>query len=37
VTGIFVAACRLRPRSYPPTKIPEKLLPAGEDHRGLMA
>jgi hypothetical protein len=37
VTGLFVAASRLRPRRYPPTKIPEKLLPAGENHRGLMA
>jgi hypothetical protein len=37
VAGLFVAASRLRPRSYPPTKIPENLLPAGENHRGLMA
>jgi hypothetical protein len=37
VTGLFVAACRLRPRSYAPTKIPEELLPAGENHQGVMA
>ena len=37
VTGLFVAGCRLRPRSYEPMKIPEKLLPSGENHRGIMA
>jgi hypothetical protein len=37
LTGLLVAIGRLRPRSYPPADIPEKLLPAGEDHRGLMA
>ena len=36
VTGLFAAACRLRPRRYTPTQIPEKLLPAGEKHRGLI-
>ena len=28
VVGIFLDASRLRPRSYPPTSIPDKLLPA---------
>lgn len=37
VIGCFVAAYRLRPRSYQPTDIPENLLPSGEDHKGLMA
>jgi hypothetical protein len=37
VIGLFVAASRLRPRRYEPMKIPEKLLPAGEDYRGVMA
>jgi len=37
VMGLLVAASRLRPRSYPPTQIPEKLLPAGENHGGLIA
>jgi len=37
VTGLIVAAYRLRPSSYAPTRIPEGLLPAGEDRRGFMA
>jgi hypothetical protein len=37
VIGLFVAAARLRPRGYPPTNIPETLLPANQDHKGLMA
>lgn len=37
VTGLLVAAWRLRLRSYSPTTIPEKLLPAAENHRGFMA
>jgi len=37
VIGLLVAASRLRPRSYPPTQIPEWLLPAGENHGGLIA
>lgn len=37
VIGLLVAASRLRPRSYRPTDIPEKLLPTGEDHSGLIA
>jgi hypothetical protein len=35
--GLLVAAGRLRPRSYTPKDIPDKLLPSGEDHRGLVA
>jgi hypothetical protein len=37
VIGLLVAAGRLRPRSYSPKDIPDKLLPAGEDQRGLIA
>jgi hypothetical protein len=37
VMGLLVATSRLRPRSYPPTKIPEELLPTGGNHRGLIA
>jgi hypothetical protein len=37
VTGLWVAASQLRPRSYSPTKIPEGLLPAGESHPGFIA
>lgn len=35
--GLFLAANRLRPRSYTPTDISDKLLPAGKDHSGLVA
>jgi hypothetical protein len=36
VIGLFVAASRLRPRNYQPAKIPEGLLPAGEDYGGIL-
>jgi hypothetical protein len=37
VIGLVVAARRLRPRSYAPTSIPEGLLPAADDHSGVLA
>lgn len=37
VLGLFVAASRLRPRTYPPSNLPEKLLPADQDFGGLVA
>jgi hypothetical protein len=37
VVGLFVAASQLRPRSYSPTTVPEKLLPTDQDFGGLVA
>jgi hypothetical protein len=37
VLGLLVAARRLRPRSYPPANIPDKLLPKDQDSSGLWA
>jgi len=37
IAASLFAACRLRPRYYEPTRIPPELLPADEDHRGVLA